>query len=203
MVILDQRADDYILVLVFLQFYLKAVLFFADGFMTEQRQRQRQREEWCCGCSRAAAGVSSKSGAAGNRQTEADCQETISPLQKQSSPGGVVNFISSSQTRSRHEDGGEEGASSAGHELSLVITATNNFPSRSATGDDGSGASARKWQRHSTAIPRGSRGPALFVLTRIHYGSECRYYNPSPQKGEHFSVRYFNPCRRGLRISFH
>lgn len=28
MVILDQGADDYILVLVFLQFYLKAVLFF-------------------------------------------------------------------------------------------------------------------------------------------------------------------------------
>lgn len=30
-----------------------------------------------------------------------------------------------------------EGSSSAGHELSLVITATNNFPSRSTTGDDG------------------------------------------------------------------
>lgn len=40
MVILEQGADDYILVLVFLQFYLKAVLFFADGFMTEQRQRE-------------------------------------------------------------------------------------------------------------------------------------------------------------------
>lgn len=44
----------------------------------------------------------------------------------------------------RTEEGGGGGDSSAGHELSLVITAANNFPSLSTTGDDGFGASGRK-----------------------------------------------------------
>lgn len=56
----------------------------------------------------------------------------------------MVNFISSSPARSRGEDGGGEGASSAGHKLSLVITATNNVPSPCTAGDDGFGASGRK-----------------------------------------------------------
>lgn len=80
------------------------------------------------------AGVYSKTGAAGNSRTE---PETISAFgSHQARPGWLISPVG--------VEGGEEAASSAGHELSLVITAANNFPSRSTTGDDGLGESGRK-----------------------------------------------------------
>lgn len=152
--------DDSILLLVFIGFYPEAVLVF---WQMDRRRGEAEGGRLLWPQQEQLLVFPVKLERQGTVPRRPDCQGTTSAFRSnQASTGWFISSVPVKLDMKRAEEGG--GASPAGHDLSLVITATNDFPSRSTTADGGFGASGGKGQQNSPpAVPQGSRAPALFV----------------------------------------